>query len=286
MSEPATHRFDAGPWSLAVHDWGGDGPPVLLAHATGFHGRVWAPVVAELVARGRRVWSFDFHGHGDSDAPDIDYSWHGFADDVLAVARHVGVYGDPSLIAAGHSKGGASLFLAAVREPDAFARIWAFEPIVFPGYKDMTPDDVPLAVSARKRRPIFASREEAYERYASRPPMSAMTPESLHAYVDYGFRDLPDGTVALKCTPEIEARVFAMGPQHGVYERLAEVTVPVRVVCGELSQSITPALGEIIAARLVHGTFEMQPAAGHFGPQQDPAWTATSILNTGVDRPE
>ena len=37
--------------SLVVHDWGGDGDPVLLAHPTGFHGRAWAPVAAKLVAR-------------------------------------------------------------------------------------------------------------------------------------------------------------------------------------------------------------------------------------------
>ena len=42
--------------TLVVHDWGGDGAPTLLAHPTGFHGRVWAPVATRLVARGRRVW--------------------------------------------------------------------------------------------------------------------------------------------------------------------------------------------------------------------------------------
>ena len=29
---------------LALHDLGVDGPPLLLCHATGFHGRVWAPL--------------------------------------------------------------------------------------------------------------------------------------------------------------------------------------------------------------------------------------------------
>ena len=28
------------------------------------------------------------------------------------------------------------------------------------------------------------------------------------------------------------------------------------------------------------------PVAGHFGPQQDPTWTAASILHTSVDTPE
>jgi len=60
--------------SLAVHDWGGTGDPVLLSHPTGFHGVAWQPVAERLIARGRRVWSFDFRGHGDSDkTPDGTY---------------------------------------------------------------------------------------------------------------------------------------------------------------------------------------------------------------------
>ena len=27
---------------VAVHDYGGDGPPIIFCHATGFHGRYWA----------------------------------------------------------------------------------------------------------------------------------------------------------------------------------------------------------------------------------------------------
>ena len=37
-------------------------PRILLAHPTGFHGRVWAPVAERLVAAGRHVWSLDFRG--------------------------------------------------------------------------------------------------------------------------------------------------------------------------------------------------------------------------------
>ena len=128
---PTSHAFDADGIRLVVHDWGGAGAPVLLAHPTGFHGRVWAPIATALVAAGRHVWSFDFRGHGDSDAPDVDYSWHGFADDVLAVAEHLGLAGDPALVACGHSKGGAALILGEQKRPGTFARIWAYEPIIF-----------------------------------------------------------------------------------------------------------------------------------------------------------
>jgi len=279
-ASPASHDFDADGIRLVVHDWGGLGAPVLLAHPTGFHGRVWEPVAQRLVASGRRVWSFDFRGHGDSDAPDTDYSWHGFADDVLAVAQHIGVAGDPALLACGHSKGGAALILGEVKRPGTFTRIWAYEPIIFAAPEPLPPqDDFFLARAARKRRNEWSSTEEAFAAYASKPPLDVMTEASLRAYVDYGLRDRGDGILELKCSPEIEARVYSMGPNHGAYAHLGELASEVLVVCGETSTSIDPKLGAEIAARVPRGRLLVLPGLGHFGPQQDPDACVASMLD-------
>ena len=282
---PRSHSIDGPAGRLAVHDWAGAGPPTLLAHPTGFHGRAWAPVAERLVAAGRHVWSFDFRGHGDSDAPDADYSWHGFADDVLAVADHLGVAGDPSLLACGHSKGGAALLLGELKQPSTFARIWAYEPIVFASEEPMPPqDDFFLARAARKRRNEWSSTDEAFEAYASKPPLNVLTEESLRAYVEYGLRDRGDGVLELKCSPEIEARVYSMGPNHGAYGRLADITAAVLVVCGETSTSIDPTLGADIARRIPNGRIEVLAGLGHFGPQEDPAACVASMLRFAADR--
>src|SRR5258708_804713 len=124
--EPVTHRISAGPGQLAGDEGGGDRAPALLAPPTGFHRRIRGAVASRLIARGRTVFSFDFRGHGDSDAPDSDYSWHGFADDVFAVTEHLGLRGEPSLLAAGHSKGGAALVLAEAAHPGTYARLWLY----------------------------------------------------------------------------------------------------------------------------------------------------------------
>jgi pimeloyl-ACP methyl ester carboxylesterase len=275
----SSHEFDANGVRLVVHDWGGAGAPALLAHATGFHGRVWEPVAGRLVASGRHVWSFDFRGHGDSDAPDTDYSWHGFADDVLAVARHLELAGDPALLSCGHSKGGAALILGEQKRPGTFARIWAFEPIIFASETPLPPqDDFFLARAARKRRNEWPSVEAAVEAYSSKPPLNILTPESMRAYVEYGLRDRGDGVLELKCAPEVEARTYSMGPNHGAYARLGEVAAEVLVVVGETSTSIDAALGAGIAQRLPHGRLEVLPGVGHFGPQQDPDACVASML--------
>jgi pimeloyl-ACP methyl ester carboxylesterase len=276
---PHSHRFTAGTVDLVVHEWGGDGPPVLLAHPTGFHGRIWAPVAERLIARGRTVYSFDFRGHGDSDSPDSDYSWHGFADDVLAVTDHLGLAGDPTLLAAGHSKGGAALVLGEAARPGTYARLWLYEPIIFPSLEALPPnEDFSMAVSARRRRNEWASKDEAFESYASKPPLAVMTEGSLRAYVDYGLRERGDGTFELKCRPDVEAQVYTMGPKHGAFARLPEVRPPTLVVCGEHTASIPPDLARMIAEGLPNGSVEIMASVGHFGPQEDPDRAVDSML--------
>lgn len=278
---PDTHLLvRPGEPTLAVHDWGGTGAPTLLGHPTGFHGRVWAPVAERLVAAGRRVWSLDFRGHGDSEeAPGGTYHWEGFADDALAVVHHLGIAHDPDLLAVGHSKGGAALLLGEEREPGTYARLWCFEPIVFPDTREVPEGDNPLSAGARRRRRVWGSRDEAYAAYASKPPLQSLHPDALRAYVDHGLRDLPDGTVELKCHPEHEASVYAMGILNGLWPRLAGIAAPTVVACGAASDTITPQYAALIAGRMPNAHVLAMPGLGHFGPMEDPDAVAAAILD-------
>jgi pimeloyl-ACP methyl ester carboxylesterase len=277
---PISHRVPiASGISLAVHDWGGAGDPVLLAHPTGFHGRAWAPVAAQLIDAGRKVWSFDFRGHGDSDpSPTGSYQWEEFAQDALAVTHHLELAGVPGLLVAGHSKGGAALLWGAVREPGTYPRIWTFEPIIVPFESPIGAADNPLSAGARRRRDQWGSRAEALTSYGSKPPLGALSTAALEAYVDYGLRDRPDGTVELKCRPEDEARIYMMGASLGLFPQLGEVERPVLVACGETTTSITPEFARVIVDQLPDARLEVWTNRGHFGPLEDPAQAAASML--------
>src|ERR1700694_5901767 len=158
----------------------------MFAHATGFHGRVFAPMASHLAGR-YRCAALDARGHGDSGSPASGAFWRGFAEDVLAASDALG---GTSLVGAGHSFGGAALLMAEQARPGTFAALWCFEPIILPpGFPPEQGPDNRLAQGALKRREVFGSRQEAYENYASKPPLEVLDPEALRAYVDFGFED-------------------------------------------------------------------------------------------------
>lgn len=270
---------------LALHDFGGDGPPLLLCHATGFHARAYQPFVSALTDA-YHVWGFDFRGHGASTPPaDEHFTWAGMAHDVLAAAAAVraasGTGSDP-LFAVGHSMGGAAILLAQLSQPGTFGQAYLYEPIVFPaawGERSVEQNNS-MSGPARKRREVFSSRAEVMWRYASRRPLSELRSDCLAAYIEHGFVDLPDGTVRLACRAEHEARTFEAAGLL-VSDGCAGVKIPVVVAVGGADGlSNTAQMAGPAAASLPYGRLKEYPHLGHFGPLQDPFTIAVEVRDT------
>lgn len=259
---------------------GGEGPPLLLSHATGFCGSTWRPVAAGL-ADTFSCWALDARAHGRSDRPsDGVMTWDSISRDVLAVVDGMDALGvDVSeLRGVGHSMGGAINVLAEVARPGTFAALWAFEPIIFPPTSLRRPAGPnPLAEGARRRRREFPSRTAARENFASKPPMSAFAGDALDGYLDGGLRDLPDGSVQLACDPEDEARCYEMGPRPGGFDELADLGIPLTVVVGGDTNPGPATFGPAIVDAVASATLERQSDLTHFGPMEDPPRIAGSI---------
>jgi len=279
---PPTYVPSSDGVRVAVHDLGGpDDPaaPVLLfSHATGFHGRVWAPMAAYLSGRFRCL-AIDYRAHGVADTPEgIDLRWAGFGDDAVAVLDSGLVPAGVAVHGVGHSMGGAALVMAAVRRPGALRSLWLFEPIVPPPGALLSDDGPnPMAASARRRRPRFDSYEAAIANYASKPPLDTLHPDALRAYVEGGFETQPDGSVALHCRPEWEAATFE-GARHGnAWDLLTGVELPVTVVVGAEVPLGPAAFAPAVAAALPHGYLSEHRELGHFGPLEEPGKLATEL---------
>ena len=260
--------------SIAVHEFGGQGRPLLFSHATGFHGYCYLPVADELTDR-FEVFAIDHRGHGATARPD-DWAvdWTRYGDDATAVVEAIAPSG--GLVGFGHSMGGAALLMAAARRPDLFDVIVAFEPIVFPS--DTVLPEAPrsdLAERSRRRRASFPSFDDALENYSSKPPMNDFDPDVLRLYVAHGFRPAPEG-VRLKCDPEHEARTFESSWSHPTWDLLPAIETPVVIVAsgdGQGPATVAP----MVAERLPNARLVELPDADHFWPFVDPVATAALI---------
>ncbi|MEX0667594.1 MAG: alpha/beta hydrolase, partial [Acidimicrobiia bacterium] len=136
---------------------------VAFAHATGFCGGVWRPVVSALPGDFEtRVWDFPSHGSAPKWEPPIDW-W----DLGTWTLRQVDGAAAP-LIGVGHSMGGAALLLAEIKEPGTFAALLLIEPIVIPPPFGIY--EGPQILLAKKRRNHFESRAEARANFVDKLP--------------------------------------------------------------------------------------------------------------------
>ncbi len=274
MSPPASFQpgrrvRGAGGVELATYYLGGEGPAILLVHATGFHGRCWLPL-APALAEHYTVWAFDQRGHGMSGhAGDGRYDdWGLFAADLLAVVDTLGL---ADLRGVGHSLGGAALVLAEQARPGTFSGLYLYEPIILPPDRDgVARGENRLSVLARKRRDRFDSLAMARANFAAKAPFSRFHPDALDAYVSYGFVTQPDGTVALACPRDEEASVYEGAPRHPAFGHLPEVSIPVVLAGGGAGGDIGPDVLEALRARLRDARVVMHGGLSHFGPMEAP----------------
>jgi pimeloyl-ACP methyl ester carboxylesterase len=262
--------------AVAVHDLGGTGPTLLCSHATGFHGWVWAPLAAAWSPRGRGSRT-PASGTGRPAPPAGDrFDWHAYAEDVEAVVDGLGL---ERPYAIGHSMGAAALLITEIERPGTFAALAVYEPVVRP--TDLEPSEGPsvLVEGARKRRSEFASVQEAYDNFASKPPLNAFTPEALRAYVDHGFTASADGGVTLKCRPEHEARTYEHGGLHRTFDRLDQIQCPVLLMAGNPEEERPSHWAERLSERIPQGRFVRMEGLGHFGPMEDPDRVANVVAD-------
>lgn len=262
---------------VAVHDFGGDGPLLLLSHATGFCANVYQPMIEPLRSRFHCL-ALDLRAHGLTELPaGASLAWPDIAEDFVAVARQFAP--DGGLMVFGHSLGASCIILAEARYPGLVDRAWVYEPVLLPAMGLLEGDDEPeIARRAGARRATFGSRAEALERYGSRPPLGLLDRRALEAYVDHGFRHLPDGSITLRCRPEQEALVFA-NHGSGAFELLGDLRIPLLIGVGADPGDAPNPARWVRDAAVHHGTLTVvdYPDLTHFGPLQAPDRLADDV---------
>jgi len=268
---------------IAAFDWGGDRPIALLHHANGLCAATWT-LVAEALAADYRVVAIDARGHGDSSAPPVSagYPMHAFVDDLAAVARALLAETRRPRIAygIGNSFGGIVTAAAEALHPGLFERIAMLDPPIHPddelrarldpsgGIVDPRPM---IAAQARRRTAIWPSRDTARAAWADKPMFARWRPRALDLYLAEGFRDRTDGRVELKCSPDVEATIFASSGDLDIYALAPNVHVP--VLLARAARGNLPVQAFDHLATLLPACTSIAPDLGHLMPLEEPERT-------------
>ena len=287
---PVTRLYPVGDIDLAVHEWApaaGHTPavPLVFAHATGFHGRVFDAIIEQFPAH--PAYAIDLRGHGQSGGGPIS-DWKVVARDVATFLDAAGL---TQAVGIGHSMGAHTLVQVAADHPEAFARLVLFDPVILapefyaPGEPLYTADNPHPAI---RRKRDFASAEEMMERFRTRDPYILFAPRVFEDYCRYGLVPAPAGEgMELACAPEMEASVYASSRSNGaVLEAAQRVAVPVLVVRAQMTSlndfKSSPTWPEL-AGRMPLASDLYRPDRTHFHPFEDPL-DASQIIDSFMKR--
>jgi pimeloyl-ACP methyl ester carboxylesterase len=255
---------------IRYYDWGGSGDPIVVLHATGFHGRVYRPIVEALTKIGH-VWSYDQRGHGDSDTPDEleNYNWALTMEDLGGFITAKGWNG---VRAFGHSAGATAIGSLAYERPELISRAVLAEPVIFEspdapelGWRN------PFVERTLRRRPTFDSVDAMFANFSGKPPYHTWDRAMLRDYCEFGTREIGDGKRELKCPPKVEARLYETARDFDGLGRILAAKSPLLIMFGTRSDSLGTTLSPRVARERKAGRVIDVPDSGHFLPMEKPA---------------
>lgn len=284
-SEPIARTVPINGIELSFFEWAGapesEEAPLVFAHATGFHARVFDAVIEHFPER--RVYSLDMRGHGRSTGGPVTH-WGKMARDVCEFTEQLSI---TNAVGIGHSMGAHTLLQSAHDRPDAFSQLVLFDPVILA--PDFYAPSEPLFTAdnphpANRRKRDFVSPEAMMERFRDRDPYDLFETRVFEDYCRFGL--LPksgEEGYELACPPEVEASVYASSRSNfGILETAKTVDIPVLVVRAKQLDfqdfKGSPTWPEL-AAILPQGTDMHRPDRTHFHPFEDSDDAARIIRN-------
>ncbi len=252
-----------------------DRPLLHLAHANGFPPEVYARMLTPLFEH-YRVISFCARPLWDSPPPPESLTeWSQLADDLLDSLKDLGA---SQVIGIGHSMGATATMYAAVKRPKLFHRLIYLDPVFLPpsrlwllrtarllGLEQRTP----LVRAALRRKRSWSSAAAAYDYLKSKPLFKDWPDDVFRAYVDNVLCVTSDGGVALKYTPEWEARIFQTTPTD-VWNYVGLPQQPTLILRGEHSNTFTYESERVFERTSPRAELVTVKGTGHLLAQEKP----------------
>jgi lipase len=289
IGDPVQRRFLTPAGDICWFEWGqlGSNPSLLLLHATGFHARLWDPVISHLQGFDHII-APDLRGHGRSYRPDSLADWPATAADIMALVDSLP---DIPFVVAGHSMGGVVAAHLARHRPERVTRLILIDPVLMSpetyqsggGWGFTSAADHPIA----RRRNAWSGPDQMLAHFAERPPYSGWQPAALKAYCDHGLRRLPDESFELACLPVLEASCYMGSTADDPYGWLGQIACPTTIVRAQIRErtsaldfTISPTWPELASA--IPGAIDMHwQDLTHFIPMEAPERVADILAKQG-----
>jgi pimeloyl-ACP methyl ester carboxylesterase len=231
----------------------GTGPTVLLAHGFLLDWTSYQPVFDPLVQRGFRVVAFDQRGHADSREGSAGSSPAAAVSDYHVLLQHFGVEG-ATLV--GHSMGGFLGLLYCLQHPEQMKRL---RRLVLLGANAGAVAQGSL--SNKLQMPLVES--GLLPRLWRMPSLGRALMKPL-----FGRRQEPEWlelTRQMLIRQDVQRALPLMRAMshENYYDRLSEITVETRVLCGELDRTCPAWHSERLGKELPNARNRWLPGAGH-----------------------
>jgi proline iminopeptidase len=266
------------------------GLPILIIHGgPGETARPFERSIGPLLALSRPVVYTDYRGAGRSERPKdpTQYSFAQLADDNEAIREKLGI---AAWAVFGHSNGGATAVMYAIRHPKATRALVLCDPLANARDLEINMVHKVLAAPAEdqdKLRALFQSRASTGQRFEKmfdllRPgwqramyydPANGALFDSIQADLK---RELGKPLMA----PQLMEGLLASGFfAFDAFAHTRELAMPVLVLVGRVDSEISVDNAAALAASLPAGRFFVVEQAGHF-----PFLEATATTTSAIER--
>jgi len=276
MNEPEIRTQNIGDHDIEYLYYEGEGPVIIMLHATGFLPWLWHPVARRLCGDYRVIAPY-FCDHRDADPEAGGLSWVTLAEDLCEFCRRLELEA-PLLV--GHSMGATVMTLAAALHEQETRGMVFFEPIYLPEqvYEiDLAVEQHPLASKSIKRRNFWEDHDAARDYLRSKKLFAVWDEEALELYLKYGMISGDGGGLTLACHPRKEASLFMGGSHRNPWPLLEKLIGPVLVLEGETSENRAFIDLKKAASMMGQGTYRLVEGAGHLIPMEKPEESAGLI---------
>ena len=259
--------------------------PMTFAHANGYPPECYTPLLS-LLSRTSPVYAVHLRPLWPGEQPSKLSEWRVLSADLL---NFLDQRACRQVIGVGHSVGAIATLRAALLQPQRFAALVLIEPVLMPPWLvllwqifslfNMADRIHPLVKSARRRRQVFANRDEIFKGYRRKSIFRYLKDENLRAYTDALVADLPDGRCQLRFSTDWEAQIYATGVKADMdlWFGLRKLKMPLLIIRGAETDTTWASTARL--ARLIRPATEVVTLqqSTHLVPLEKPEATVEII---------